>query len=207
MASFIKTIRNLYKTDTYQGTKNTYDWIVKAVNKGEFRELEIKVKCLFNISDITCSCQGIAEFIENAYGQADYDLVSMDIAVYSKDKSVAYIIVNSFGGIKISTESKVMLERIVNLLENTSLDETEIDDTISVTYVETQINNNGVIVRGDGNIVANDHSEIEFKKDRTKEESSIRKFWEGIIQNVTSNFIWYLLTLVAGAVCAYFAMK
>ena len=207
MASFTKGIRNVYNADTYQGTKNTYDWIVKAIYKGKFQELEIKTKFLFHISDIMCSCQGIEEFVENAYGQANYDLVSMDMSVYSEDKTTAYIIVNSFGGVKISTDSKVMLEHIVNLLENTSLDETEMNDPISVTYVETQINNNGVIVRGDGNIVASDHSEIELEKGKTKEESSIRKFWTGILQNVTSNFVWYLLTLVAGALCAYFAMK
>ena len=56
MASFTKGISNVYKLDTYQGTKNTYDWIVKAIHKDDFPELKINTEFLFTISDITCSC-------------------------------------------------------------------------------------------------------------------------------------------------------
>ena len=201
MASFAKGISNVYKVDTYQGTKNTYDWVIKAIHKGDFQELKIKTKFLFCISDITCSCQGIEEFIENAYGQANYDLVSMDMSVYSEDKSIAYIIVNSFGGVKISTDSKVMLERIVSFLENTSLDETEVNDPISIMFIETQINNDGVMIQGNSNVVANNHSEVEM--DKEEEESCLKKFWSGVWQNIASNFIWYLLTLAAGGLLTY----
>ena len=201
VASFIKEIKNVYKVNTYQGTKNTYDWIIKAIHKGDFQKLKIETKFLFDISDITCSCQGIEEFVENAYGQGNYGLISMNMSVYSEDKSTAYIMVNSFNGVKISADSKVMLERIVSLLESTSLDETEVNDPISVMYIDTQINNDGVIIQGNSNVVANNHSQVEM--DKTKDESRFKKFWSGVWQNITSNFIWYLLTLAAGGLLTY----
>ena len=203
MASFAKVINNSFNTNTYQGTKNTYDWIVKAIHKGDFPGIEIKSEILFDLCDINCSCKGIEEFVENAYGQTDYELVSLHISVYSEDKSIAYLSVNSFGRIRISTDSRGMLEKIVNLLENTSLDEAEANDPISVTYIETQINNDGVIVHGNQNNVANNHSEIEIEQE--KGDSGVKSFLSGILQNIASNFLWYLLTLVAGGVLTYLA--
>lgn len=201
VARFAKGISNRFEVGTYQGTKNTYDWIVKAIRKGDFQGLKVETNFLFHISDITCSCKGIEEFVENAYGQAEYDFVSMDMSIRSEDKSIAYINVNSFGGIRLSTDSKVMLERTINLLENTSLDEAEVNDPISVMYIETQINNDGVIIQGDGNTVANNHSEIEIEN--KQEESGVKVFWSSVLQNITSNFIWYLLSLLAGGLVTY----
>lgn len=201
MASFKKEIKNTYGTKTYQDTKNTYDWITKALYKGDFPELVINSEFLFDISEISCSCEGITEFVENAYGQAGYSFTTFNLSVYSDKKRIAFVIVDLFCSVRISTDSKVMLERIVNLIESTSLDETEVNDPISVTYVETQINNDGVIVNGDGNIIANNHSEVEVGKE--KKESAFKTFWEGVVQNIASNFLWYLLTLVAGSLLTY----
>ena len=205
MASFKKKIKNIYGANTYQDTKNTYDWIIKALHKGDFPKLVINSEFLFDISEISCSCEGITEFVENAYGQAGYSLTSFNLSVYSEKKRIAFVIVDSFCGVRISTDSKVMLERIVNLIENTSLDEIEVNNPISVAYVEKLINNDGVIVQGDGNIIANDHSKVEVEKE--KKESGFKKFLRGVLQNIATNFIWYLLTLAAGALVAYFAMK
>lgn len=205
MASFKKEIKNIYGTNTYQDTKNTYDWITKALHKGDFSKLVINSEFLFDISEISCSCEGITEFVENAYGQAGYSLTSFNLSVYSEKKRIAFVIVDSFCGVRISTDSKVMLERIVSLIENTSLDEIEVNNPISVAYVEKLINNDGVIVQGDGNIIANDHSKVEVEKE--KKESGFKKFLCGVLQNIATNFIWYLLTLAAGALVAYFAMK
>lgn len=205
MASFTKGIENVYDVSTYQGTKNTYDWIDKAIRKGDFKELSIQTKFLFNISDISCSCDGIRDFVENAFGQADYDLISMDISIHSEEKMVAFIIIDAFRKIRISADSKVMLEYVVNLLESTSLEEAEVNDPISITYVETQINNDGVIIHGDGNVVANNNGEVEIAKEN--KESGLKKFLSGVLQNITSNFIWYLLTLAAGGLVSYLLTK
>jgi hypothetical protein len=201
MASFKKVIKNTYGVKTFQDTKNTYDWITKALQRGNFPKLRIDADFLFDISEISCSCEGISEFVENAYGQAGYKLAMFHLCAYSEDKRVAFILVDPFAGVTISTGSKVMLERVVNLIENTTLEETEVNNPISVTYVETQINNDGVIVNGDNNIVANNHSEVEVEKE--KKESGFKAFWNGVFQNVASNFLWYLLTLAAGGLLTY----
>lgn len=202
MASYKKEITNIYGVKTYQDTKNTYDWITKALQKGNFPQLRIDADFLFDISEISCSCEGITEFVENAYGQAGYKLTIFHLYAYSENNRIAFILVDPFCGIKVSTDSKVMLERVVNLIENTTLDETEVNDPISVTYVETQINNDGVIVHGDGNIIANNHSEVEVEKE--KKESGLQAFLKGIFQNIASNFLWYLLTLAVGGLLTYF---
>ncbi len=202
MARFNKTIKNVYGVKTFQDTKNTYDWLSKALHKGSFPQLEINADFIFDISEISCSCEGITEFIENAYGQAGYSLTSFNLSAYSEKKKIAFMIIDSFCGIRIFTDSKVMLERIINLVENTSLDETEENNPISVTYVETQINNDGVIIKGDGNVVANNHSEVEV--DKEEKESGLKTFLNGVFQNIASNFLWYLLTLTAGGLLTYF---
>lgn len=207
MASFKKDINNIYGVETYQDTKNTYDWLTKALRKGNFPELEIDSHFLFDISELSCSCEGIEEFVENAYGQAEFSLTNFILSAFSRKNRIAFICVDPFCSVRISTDSKVMLERIVNLIENTSLDETEVNDPISITYVETQVNNDGVIIQGDGNVVANNHSKVEIEKDDKKEASRFKKFWLGVAQNIATNFIWYLLTLALGAICAYLATR
>ena len=202
MATFWKEIENIYGTQTYQDTKNTYDWVVKALQKGNFDCKTVHAEFLFNVSGLLCSCVGIEEFVENAYNQEGYSLTDIHFRLRTEDRGSVNISVKYNDIISVSTDSKVMLERVVNFIENTTLDETEVNDPISVTYVETQINNDGVIVHGDGNIIANDHGEIEVEKE--KKESGSKTFWKGVFQNIASNIIWYLLSLAAGGLLAYF---
>lgn len=201
MATFWIKTKNKYSVDTYQNTKNTYDWIMKALTKGMLDFDDLDVDFLFTVAEITCSCNGIEEFIENAYGQVGYRLTQMAVTFSVKEAGRVRISVEPNDCVSISTTTKSMLEKIVNLLENTSLDETEANDPISVTYIETQINNDGVIVHGNQNNVANNHSEIEIEQEQG--DSGVKSFLSGILQNITSNFIWYLLTFGAGIVIAY----
>ena len=205
MTNYRKDIKNKYGIKTYQETKNMYDWLVKAIHKGKFPDLKIESSFWFDVSEISYACEGISEFVENAYGQSNFKLTMFCLHVKSGKDKIVSIFADRFKGVTVSAESKVMLERIVNLIENTSLDETEVNDPISVTYVETQINNDGVIIHGDGNVVANNHSEVEVEK--AEGESAFKKFWTGVWQNIASNFMWYLITLALGALGAYLAMR
>ena len=159
-----QTQKNKYGNKTYQETKNTYDWLTKAICKGGFSDISIDSLFLFQVADIACSCESITEFVENAYGQAKFKFTLLHLYAKSGKDKIVSVSVDNIKGVTVSADSKVMLERIVNLIENTSLDETEINDPISVTYVETQINNGGVIINGDGNIVANNHSRVEAEE-------------------------------------------
>lgn len=206
MARFRKSIANKYGVKTFQETTNTYDWIIKAIHKGTFSALKINSEFNFSISDIDCSCDGIEEFVENAYGQANYDLTTMNLSVYSGDTRLAYIIVKYDNSINISTESKVMLEKIVSLLESTVLDEAEVDAPISVTYIETQVNNDGILIQGNDNTVANDHSSVNISSSKPIEPKA-KQWLNAIIQNLLANGVWYVLCVLGGAVIALLAAK
>lgn len=206
MADFSKKIKNRYGIRTYQDVKNTYDWIEKALRKGGFADLRMNARFLFNLSEITCSCEGIEEFVENAYGQADFDLTNMMLSVYDGDAYVAHIQIGFDSQVRISTGSRVLLEKIVGLLEKTELNETEANDPISVTYVETEIHSGGVLIQGDHNTAANDHSAVTVSPAKEK-ESKGRQWLTGIVQSLVSNGIWYLLCAAVGAAIALWAAK
>lgn len=203
MASFSQNISGKYGVKSYQDTKKTYDWIMKSLNKGGFENLKVTTEFLFDISEITCKCKNIEEFVEHAYGQSDYNLVSMDFTIKSEGIPLWFIIVDSSSRIRISTDTKSLLEKIVGLLKNTSLDGTEKNGPISVTHIDYQ--NNSVIVNGDSNIIANEHSTITNKQE--KPESKINKWLQGICQGILANWIWYILGLIASALLIWAVSK
>lgn len=170
MASFSQNIPIKYGVETYQDTKNTYDWIMKSLNKGGFQDLKIETDFLFDISKISCSCKNIEEFVEHAYGQNDYCFTSMYISIKSEGAPLCFISVNTIPGVRISTNKKILLEKIVSLLGNTSLDETEAKDPISVMYIEHQ--NNSVTVNGNNNVIANNQSGMMDKLKTSESEST-----------------------------------
>lgn len=203
MASFSQDIPVKYGVKSYQDTKNTYDWIMKSLNKGGFQEAKIETKFLFHISEILCSCESIEEFVEHAYGQNEYSFISMNFAIQPKGMPLWFISVDNILGVRISTDTKSLLEKAVNLLKNTSLDETEANDPISVIYIEHQ--DNSVTVNGDHNVVANDRSVIVDKQG--KEESKINKWFQGIAQGVLANLTWWILGFVAIALLTWAISK
>ena len=202
MASFWKSINNKYGVSSYKETKDTHDWILKSLEKGNFPNLEVETGFMFDISAITCSCNGIDEFIEYAYGQDEYKFFYLDMRFSSDGQYIASINITSSDELRISAHSKVILEQVIGLIENTTLDESENSPASSVTYVNAKVNNSGVIVNNSSNFTAHNESEIELTAE--SKETGFKKFWTGVIQNLATNFIWYLLTLIAGFMVAYF---
>ncbi len=199
VASFSQQIEGKYGTKSYQDTKNTYDWIMKSLNRGEFQDLKVETYFLFDMSEITCSCESIEEFVEHAYGQSNYHLISMRFCIEAKEIPLWFISVDNRSKLHISTDTKSLLEKMVDLLRNTSLDEAENDSPISVTYIEHQ--DNSVTVNGDSNIIANNHSTILDKQE--KPTSKISGWLKGICQGILANWIWYILGLVVCTLLAW----
>lgn len=150
LTSFYQTIKGKYGVKTYQETKNTYDWILKAVQKANFKIAKINSRFLFDIGKISCSCSTIEEYVENAYGAVEYSLTSMAIDAYSDKGREIYLSVDSSNQIYISASNRNRLEKMVQLLNDTGLEQSEISDSISVMYIETQYNNAPTI---NGNIL------------------------------------------------------
>lgn len=199
MASFSQTIQGKYGVKSYQDTKNTYDWIMKSLEKGKFLNLEVSTEFLFWISEIRCKCNNIIEFTEHAYGQKDYRLISMHFSITSTEEGLWFLSVDSNSSIGISANSKSLLEKIVGLLRSTFLDKTEKNDPISITYIEHQ--DNSVTVNGDSNIIANNNSTILDKQE--KPEAKVSNWIQGICQGMLANLMWWILGLVAVALLAW----
>ena len=211
MASFAQYIENKYNIETYQDTKNTYDWIAKVLQKQNITEYDSEF--YFNLADISCSCSGIEEFVSHAYGQLGFDFLRLDFSIHSGEGKPWFISVDSNNRVRISTESKLLLEKAVSLLKNTTLENTEINDPISVTYIEQQhigtiltgsnntvANDHSLIVTGTGNTIANDHSTITSPNE--PDESKVAQWFKAIGQNLLSNWIWYILCLLGGVIIA-----
>ena len=211
MASFAQYIENNYSTDTYQGTKNTYDWIEKVLQKQNVTDYDVEF--YFGLADISCSCSGIEEFASYAYGQLGFTFYHLEFSIRSGEGSPWYISVDSRNEVRISTKSKILLEECVSLLKNTTLDDTEINDSMSITYIEQQHvgamltgNNNTIanehssLITGTGNTIANEHSAITPPNE--PDESKMSQWLRAIGQNLLSNGIWYILCILGGVIIA-----
>ena len=199
MAQFNQVINGKYGVSTYQETKNTYDWIMKAINSENYSELNISEEFLFDIGKIGCSCNNFKEFVENAYEQENYSLTSMRLYLFLDNDESIHISVSSWGEVRVSAGNKTLLGKMVEKLETTSLTSNEIDNSGSIVYIENQ--NNGVVIQGDKNRVS-------YTKDVNNPQiSKWRQFLNTIMQNLVSNWIWYLLTIVATAAITLWTQK
>ena len=205
MARFSQTIQSKYGVSTYQETKNTYDWLIKAIHSLEYSDLEMIEDFLFNIGEIGCSCDNITEFINNAYGQENYSLISLSLFLQFEDKECIHISLDSDGTVRVSARSKALLSALVEKLNSINLISTEINDPISVAYIENQ--NNGIVVQGNNNSVATAGSKIEEPPKTPK----WKQFFEAVIQNLVANALGYFiiaaLSVVLSALITLLAIK
>lgn len=205
MASFTKKIEIKYGVETFEQTKNTHDWIEKGFKRWGGAKAEIKSKFLFHVGDIYCSADNRKEFVEIVFGnEKSYSFTEVSIIVYKGDKSI-YAIINSSKA-SIITEDKNILEEIIKILQETTLEE---EKQMATTYIENQYNGN--VVNGNDNIVVSNSEKVNINKDTKQEEkikeSKFKKWLTAIGQNLLSNGIWYLLIAIGTAVITYFFTK
>lgn len=195
LASFSQTIECKYGIKSYQSAKNTYDWMLKSIYKMKKAPENVSSTFDFRIGDISCSCRTIEEFIENAYGAHMFSLSTMHILALDIN---IYLCADSRNVVTVSANSKRDLEEMVGLLDSTDLGTEEINDPISVIYIERQ--DNSVTVNGDRNVVANNHSIMVDKQE--KKESKTSNWIQGICQGILANLMWWILGVVAVALLA-----
>ena len=195
LASFSQTIECKYGIKSYQSAKNTYDWMLKSIYKMKKAPENVSSEFDFRIGDISCSCRTIEEFIENAYGAHMFSLSTMHILALDIN---IYLCADSRNVVIVSANSKRDLEEMVGLLDSTDLGTEEINDPISVIYIERQ--DNSVTVNGDRNVVANNHSIMADKQE--KKESKTSNWIQGICQGILANLMWWILGVVAVALLA-----
>ena len=196
LTSFSQTIGCKYGIKSYQDTKNTYDWILKSIYKMRKAPGNINSSFNFCTGNISCSCKSIEEFVENAYGAHMFSLSTMHILALDIN---IFFCVDSRDVVTVSADSKISLEEIIRLLNSTELGPDEINDPISVIYIERQ--DNSVTINGDSNIIANNHSTISGTQ--KKSEAKTSNWIQGICQGILANLMWWILGLVAVALLAW----
>lgn len=203
MADFSKRVELKYGTDTYEKTKQTYEWIKKSAEKWGGNKVNISISFQFKVGDVSCGADNLQEFSEIAYGASDYQLISFSGNITKNERKIYFFYLIDF---EISSNKKLELETFLKALENTSLED---EGESKVTYIGSQVNienqNNGTIVQGNNNIVASDDSQININT--PKKESKLKKWLTAVGQNILSNWIWYLLTILTTALVTYFVAK
>jgi len=129
VARFSKTIKAKYNFETYEGTKQTVDWILFSLKKLKLSWQKPKVSFLFDIGDVECSCEGLDDFIQTAYGQSGYCLIKLEVVQFSKTDVCAYISSFNNGNLHVSTKDKKTLESIVTCLDETNYEDINGDTT------------------------------------------------------------------------------
>ena len=117
MANFTQPIDNPYGVDTYENAKKTYDWIYSTLKNGRFIPGFITSDFLFDIGEITCSCKNVREFINNAYGQENYNHITMSINQISLLARKAIFIHVETKNIRVAATDKQVLDNVVKSLK------------------------------------------------------------------------------------------
>ena len=183
MARFTQRIKLKYDTKTYEGTKETYEWIMLAIDKLNLECETTKSRFLFEIGKIGCECNSIEEFTNYAYGQVNYNLINLHIYICQNSDEYLYISCSSDEEIYISATDKVTLERIVKSLEDTELrKQNKKTENINIQnhYNIGSINGNN------NNIIQGNENEIDLKE-RQKKESKLKILIKAILKKLISS--------------------
>ena len=197
MASFSKIIKCKYGLSTYDEVKKSHEWIVKSIEKLNYKTSDIRVEFQFDIGDISCVVDSYSEFVEYGYGTSDFKLVSITFNLHDTNDKHIHISNYKVGNpcsLYVSAGNKAVLEKVCNSLLDTELVAHE--EAPSITYIATQ-NNNNTNITGDNNVVVNQSKDVDINTTNEEKKKSIFKQWLiAIVQNLLSNWIWYLLTLL-----------
>ena len=198
MASFSTHIKSRFELNTYKGTKDTYEWIIASLKKLNLNYEKIEVSFQFDIGDINCVCNSIEEFTEYAYGQNDYDLTCLSI-IYRSDSNI-YIDAMTYNGVRICTDSKVLLEEIISILESPDIKKSE-------NATNNYIQNNYEIgtISGDNNaVVQGNNSNITQQK---VEKSTLKEWIGAILQNLVANWLWLVIPIIIATIIGFLSNR
>ena len=214
MSSFSQTIEPRYDVSTYEGVRDNYNWIINSARELSNEELKINADFLFYIGKIRCSSSSIEEFTDQCYGINDFKLISFQIFVYKQQGGHIFSAIY-LSDLDIYADSRKSLEQVITILNHTSSQDTNQDNTCNI--VKNEYHNVGVVVNGDNNTVANNNSAVANNNssiadngssvnDSSQKESAIKRWIESIAQNLTASLIWKLIPFI-GIIIAYIVSK
>ena len=197
MASFSKTIETNRSLATYQDVRNVYDWLINSIDELKIQDKNITEELRFYIGDITCNTKSFSEFIEHAYGVDSFKFSELGIFVHQKLENILYISLRFDSSLYISTSDKIVLENFCNILQKKET------DTPTIVYNIASQNNNTTTINGNNNAVVNQSENVNINTETQKTGSKFHQWLTAILQNLLANWIWYLLTLLAGGFISY----
>lgn len=172
LASFYQRIDYQYETNSYQKVKKIYNWISRSAQKLELNDLRFDVRFTFRSGEITYDTQSLDEFSEYAYGSKDFEFNYLYVSIYNGKEYVALVVY--VNGCIVYADDKTILEKTVAYLTSTPLDE-EKRNLDQQNNMETN---------------------QDFTKVVKKNDSKINQWLQAIGQNIISNGLWYLLTVL-----------
>ena len=186
MADFNISIDNKYTTDTYENTKLTYQWIYNAMTEARIVNVKIKEEFMFDIGKLSCNCNSMQEFTDYAYGQDSFTLIEMKVYQINPWTGKYLFISVDDEDVRISTNNKTDLEKIVGILKREKIsEEKHIDNYYSISANNININH------GNNNTINTTYQNCG--------ESKLKQWFVAIIQNLLANWIWYVLgVLISG---------
>ena len=206
---------------TYEDVKKLYERFETTVS--QMAQERISAHFNFRCGRMNYVVKSIEEFTETAFGETDFSLTALQFSANLPDQ--ASVRINYLCGLTCSASSKVLLEKFKEGLslemcfevrqsqgqENTpgrpeAHAAVSANDIQGVVNSPITINGSGNVINVAGGSISGNEVENEQKHVKTTEESNgVKAFFSGVLQNVTSNAVWYLLVLIGTALLSYFA--
>jgi len=201
MTKVSQNIKSKYNMKTYDGTKDTYYWIITAIKKLNLGYKKIDARFLFKIGDVGYDCNSIEEFTECAYCQKGYYLIILQVSSYQTDDDYIYIASSAENELYVSTNNKVTLEKIVKLLKETDMKKQE--EITGNTIIQNNYNIENI--NGDNNSIIQGDNNVQRINEEPKKNSKIKSWIEAILQNLLANWIWIAIPIVLAVVIKLFS--
>ena len=133
----------------------------------------------------------------------------------TNSRAVIFLVQYTYQTLDIYADSRKSLEQVITILNHTSSQDTNQDNTCNI--VKNEYHNVGVVVNGDNNTVANNNSAVANNNssiadngssvnDSSQKESTLKRWIESIAQNLTASLIWKLIPFI-GIIIAYIVFK
>lgn len=186
MAIFSIAIDNKYPENSVENSLETYRWIYSSLKNADIIDGDIRSSFLFQVGDILCNCDSYEEFMEYAYGETNYKLIQITLALWNTTRNRTITVRAENDGIRISANNKVFLEKILQELKK----ETKSSNN---TYIGAQYNISEVSGK---NVTINQGENITISSDN--KESKFKLWIESILQNLLANWLWIVITAIIG---------
>lgn len=176
----------------------------------------------FHLGDLACETFQREEFIKEIFDQKDFSLSDLSVFVYRNqaDKHKGRILLSfyySYGKFHIYSVDKGLLVDVVEAYD-TAVEKMHNPDALSpLIVIEKQevsvtenINNSGQLSIG-GNItnstIVQESNDITMSAEpEDKQGKKGKAFWSGILANITSQIIWWILCGIVTLFAAYFSL-